>query len=638
MKILLVEDDEQTVTWLTESLTAHHYLINCVPDGQTAWDWVQTSEYDLILLDVHLPRTDGISLCRKIRTAGYTMPILLLTAEDSVSDRVKGLEAGADDFLSKPFDLAELLARIRALLRRGAAFADRILSWEQLRLNPDSGEVTYANKPLHLTPKEYRLLELFLYNPQRVFSRSALLDRVWTSDEFPGEEAVTTQIKGLRQKLKAAGMKVDPIETQYGLGYRLKPAPAQEPGSQGKAVAASNNAPSSPGQVVAVSDRQAANAKVQAAITAAWQMLQTQLTDRLAVFEQAIGQLKQGKLDQVLRQQAQAEAHKLIGSLGSFGCLEGCTIARELEQRFKAELGGTEAAAYLTQQLTTLKNAIAQPLRLNAAPAPSPAVPPAPTADLLVIDDDAILTAQLQQAAIAWNLRVKVAPDLTTARAKLNCDRPNAILLDLTFSDPNEQGLPFLAEVSRKVPEVPVVVMTAHNRLTDRVTALRLGSRGFLRKPVTPDQVFQAVNRVLNQPQASDAAVLIVDDDATVLNQVCDLLQPWGFRVTTLDDPQQFWELLEAIAPDLLILDIEMPGFNGIELCQVVRNDLRWSQLPILFLSAHTDPETIFQVYTSGADDYIPKPIVGPELIARMLNRLDLVQILRKLAAARQER
>lgn len=635
MKILLVEDDEQTGTWLTESLSAHNYLVNCVTDGQTAWDWVQTSEYDLVLLDVHLPRTDGITLCRKIRTAGYTMPIVLLTAADRVSDRVKGLEAGADDFVSKPFDLAELLARMRALLRRGVSFTDRVLSWEQLYLNPDIGEVTYANKLLHLTPKEYRLLELFLYNPQRVFSRSALLDRVWTSDEFPGEEAVTTQIKGLRQKLKAAGMKLDPIETQYGLGYRLKPAPEKESGNKGKGAATRKPVQNVPVPPATVPDRRAVEAKVQAALTKAWQLLQAELGDRLVVFEQAIGQLQQGELDQALRQQAEAEAHKLIGSLGSFGCLEGCTIARDMEQSFKAGLVGCETAAHLTQQLAALKQAIAQPPRLKTTPAPAPA-PTVPT--VLVIDEDANLTAQLQQAAIGWKLQVEVVTDLTTARARLTDDRPAAILLNLTFADPDEPGLRFLAEVRRKLAEVPVVVVTAHNRLTDRITALRLGSRGFLRKPTTPDQVFQAINRVLNQPQASDAGVLIVDDDVAVLNQVCDLLHPWGFRVTTLDDPQQFWELLEAIEPDLLILDIEMPGFNGIELCQVVRNDLRWSQLPILFLSAHTDPETIAQVYTSGADDYIPKPIVGPELIARMLNRLDRVQILRKLAAVRQER
>jgi diguanylate cyclase (GGDEF)-like protein len=117
-----------------------------------------------------------------------------------------------------------------------------------------------------------------------------------------------------------------------------------------------------------------------------------------------------------------------------------------------------------------------------------------------------------------------------------------------------------------------------------------------------------------------------------VLAALSTLLKPWGLHVTTLAQPQQFWQALEATVPDLLILDIEMPGFSGIELCQVVRNDPRWSELPVLFLSAHRDAETVHQVFAVGADDYVQKPIVGPELIARILNRLERTRILHRFA------
>jgi DNA-binding response OmpR family regulator len=123
---------------------------------------------------------------------------------------------------------------------------------------------------------------------------------------------------------------------------------------------------------------------------------------------------------------------------------------------------------------------------------------------------------------------------------------------------------------------------------------------------------------------------MVVDDDPQVLAVMRSLLEPWGLKLTTLDEPRHFWTILEEFAPDLLVLDVEMPHFNGIELCQVVRNAPRWSGLPVLFLTVHTDASTVHQVFSAGADDIVSKPIVGPELVTRVLNRLERVQLLRK--------
>ncbi|MBE9129083.1 response regulator transcription factor [Coleofasciculus sp. LEGE 07092] len=169
-----------------------------------------------------LPKLDGISLCQRLRRSGKMTPVLMLTAKDTSSDKVMGLDAGADDYVVKPFDLPELTARIRALLRRGSSTIPPILEWERLSLNPSSCEVTYAGQPLHLTPKEYALLELFLRNSNRVLSRSIILDRLWSFDDPPGEDAVKVHIKDLRKKLRIAGAPPDLIQTVYGLGYRLK--------------------------------------------------------------------------------------------------------------------------------------------------------------------------------------------------------------------------------------------------------------------------------------------------------------------------------------------------------------------------------------------------------------------------------
>jgi len=222
MRLLLIEDDERIADALVEDLTDQHYVVDAVYDGQAGWDYADATAYDLILLDVMLPVIDGIALCQQLRQAGHQTPILMLTARDRVCDRVIGLDAGADDYLVKPFDLQELSARIRALLRRGEVTTMPVLEWEQLRLDPSGMTVHYGDRPIDLSPKEYKLLEHFMRHPRQVFNRSQLLDQLWSLESMPEESTVKAHIRGLRQKLKAAGAPEGLIETVYGLGYRLQ--------------------------------------------------------------------------------------------------------------------------------------------------------------------------------------------------------------------------------------------------------------------------------------------------------------------------------------------------------------------------------------------------------------------------------
>ena len=181
MKILLVEDDAAAAAVLSEVITAQHYTVDVATDGEMGLQFATSWEYDLILLDLLIPKLDGKNVCRQLRANGFQKPILLLTASDSSTDVVEGLDAGADDYVTKPYDLSELLARMRALLRRGQAnLTPSLLTWEQLCVNPVSAEVTYCGQTLSLSPKEYGLLGLFLRNPQRVFSRSDIIDRLWS--------------------------------------------------------------------------------------------------------------------------------------------------------------------------------------------------------------------------------------------------------------------------------------------------------------------------------------------------------------------------------------------------------------------------------------------------------------------------
>jgi two-component system, OmpR family, response regulator len=222
MRILIAEDEDQISETLKEALSYQQHVVDVASDGQTAWELVEAFTYDLILLDVVLPKLDGITFCQKLRQHGYHMPVLMLTAKGTLDDKILGLDSGADDYLLKPFELKELEARIRALMRRSSDTLPPILRWGKLQLNPNTCEVMYENTPVHLTPKEYSLLSLFLRNSNRMFSRSAIIEQLWSFEEPPGEETVKMHIKSLRHKLKLAGATEDPIETVYGLGYRLR--------------------------------------------------------------------------------------------------------------------------------------------------------------------------------------------------------------------------------------------------------------------------------------------------------------------------------------------------------------------------------------------------------------------------------
>lgn len=221
MRILLVEDDHHLAASLSEALEAQRYTVDVAHDGEIAWQQMRMLPYDLTLMDVTLPQLDGLGLCQRMRSHGVCAPVLMLTARDTSADKVAGLDAGADAYMVKPFDLAELIAQIRALLRRGQTAAPAALVWGALRLNPTTYDVSYQDIPIRLTPKEFAILELLMRNGRRVLSRHFILESIWKLDDPPGEETIKAHLKSIRQKLRKAGAARQFIETVHGLGYRL---------------------------------------------------------------------------------------------------------------------------------------------------------------------------------------------------------------------------------------------------------------------------------------------------------------------------------------------------------------------------------------------------------------------------------
>ncbi len=221
MRILLVEDDSSVAEFIVKGLTEEQYAVDRSADGEEGYSMAQTIEYDLLILDIMLPKLDGVSLCRRLRNQGNTVPIILLTAKDTVEDRVTGLDMGADDYLTKPFAFPELLARIRSLFRRGSGKANIRLKVEDLELDPVTHQVWRAGQEQTLTNKEYAILEYLMRNENRVLTRSAIIEHVWDIQYDNLTNIVDVHIRSLRSKLDR-DFSQPLIHTVRGVGYVLK--------------------------------------------------------------------------------------------------------------------------------------------------------------------------------------------------------------------------------------------------------------------------------------------------------------------------------------------------------------------------------------------------------------------------------
>lgn len=480
MKILLVEDDRAIAALLCQTLTSHRYAVDLASDGQLALELLMQWDYDLILLDVLIPKLDGISLCRQLRCQGNQTPILMLTAQNSNENVITGLDAGADDYVIKPFNPHQLLARIRALLRRGDSATPIVLSWGHLCLDPTLMLVTYKQQEITFRPKEYTLLQLFLRHPQRIFSRNAIIDRLWSSDQSPTEAAVTTLIKDLRSRLKATGITEKAIETVHGLGYRLKAAPTVEKSAEVQ---------DSKGE----KDTQTYET-VLVSVDAVEERFRVSLEQKIRVLEETEVALQTKQLSPEQQEQGREEAHKLVGGLGTFGYAKGSEIARSIEHILKNNsLLEQWQATRFSQLLADLKQQIALP--------PTPSNQEFSSNSLvLAMVGDAAFTKILHQEAPRWGLRLEVASDRSTVLHRLTQSTPEVILLALD-GDGADNRFTLLQALKADYPAIAIVILSGQDSLEERVAVARLGVEQYLSPPVTSAQVFEALIQVLPRSQ-----------------------------------------------------------------------------------------------------------------------------------------
>lgn len=221
MRLLLAEDELEMSNAVVAILKHNNYSVDAVYDGQDAYDYLESGIYDAAILDIMMPKMDGVTVVKKIRAQGNDVPILLLTAKSEIDDRVTGLDAGADDYLTKPFAMKELLARVRAITRRQGEVTDSILQFENVKLNRSNYELSTDSGSVRLASKEYQMLEMLMVNPGQVISTDQFMDKIWGYDTETELNVVWVYVSYLRKKLASIDAHVS-IKAARGIGYRLE--------------------------------------------------------------------------------------------------------------------------------------------------------------------------------------------------------------------------------------------------------------------------------------------------------------------------------------------------------------------------------------------------------------------------------
>ncbi len=367
------------------------------------------------------------------------------------------------------------------------------------------------------------------------------------------------------------------------------------------------------------------------ALAQIWERHHAAVVEQVETIEAAVVALMRGDLDEQSRERATREAHKLAGSLGTFGLARASERSRELELLLGApETLGQTSVPRLSELVASVRDDVGGALTTTPPNDPSPAPAQAPLR--LIAEDDLPLAERPAAEAARRGTGVELADSPARARDVLARLRPAGVLLDLTFETGTRDAYALLSELTAAEPPVPVLVSTMRDTLTDRVEVVRRGGRGFVSKALPAPQAIDQALQLIERASASETTLLAVDDDPTVLDAVSALLAPHEVRVVTLSDPLRFWSELDRVRPDMILLDVDMPGVTGVELCRVLRNDPRWATVPVLVLTARRDPESIERIFAAGADDHLAKPVIPGELVTRVRNRVERLALHRALA------
>lgn len=372
------------------------------------------------------------------------------------------------------------------------------------------------------------------------------------------------------------------------------------------------------------------SAKAAAALAAVWERFRDGTLRKVGVIEEATIALLEGHLLPGQRQQAEREAHKLAGSCGTFGFPRSSELARDIEKKLSSEAPTALDAVLISEQLSAM--------RQDLAGQPRPAFSGGETVDgeesptLLLVALDSVSSERITSEAEARGIRSVAPESVAMAKSLIQKERASAALVRFDGGSDNTDLLDFIRQLEAGEPRVPTLVLTSGVDFEDRVEIARRGATRFLEHGTPPRGVIDAVMAALHAGHALSAKILVVDQDADVLRTLKTLLEPRGTELVALEDPRRFWDVLQEVRPDLLILELEMPNISGPELCRVVRNDREWCELPVVFLSTRTDAVSVAKAFAAGCDDCIGKPLIGAELVMRLENRLERIRLQRARA------
>jgi diguanylate cyclase (GGDEF)-like protein len=357
-----------------------------------------------------------------------------------------------------------------------------------------------------------------------------------------------------------------------------------------------------------------ATGKTQERLQAIYERARASFVENLAAIDTAVSHLKAGTLDEGSRSAAERAAHRLAGTAGTVGYPDATGPSRLLEYGFATD-PHPDRADFLATEAAVLRG-ILFGSKVSATELREPEPPATPALALHAAHD---LEARIRATATARGLAITDYPPAVGFVAAI---------VDLT--EPNGESL--IRGYTERRPSVPVLALADTTSLTDRLVAARAGASLVLPRTGSPIDIVAAVQSLARQHRDGRFRILAVDDDPVMLAALPAVLAAEPIEVTTLEDPRKFWATLEHTVPDLVVLDLDMPHLDGIALCRIIRTDPGWSTLPVVFLTARTDPAAIDAVFAAGADDYVSKPLVASEVRARIRNRLDRVALYRQLA------
>lgn len=580
MKIVLIEDDEILVNLIISPLKKANYVVEVAQDGNEGLSCIRSTKADLWIIDLELPGVNGIYLCQKLRQAGCMAPILILTARSSGLDVLAGFNAGADDYLKKPFQISELLARVKALLRRPPVLQKPVLEWGVLTLNVETAEVTYAGKIVSLRPKEFNLLSILMRNGSRVLSYDQLIKELYKTDDTPNKESLKAHIKGLRRAIQKVDGQVDLIQGIRGLGVRLNPS------------------------YETVDSQQAIdNQDLLPELEAAWPTIQPNILTHIQVIKTALQNAKENHSSDLYFKQAQRPAHKLAGSLGTMGFFEASQLAKIIEEALMLPSVPLDDVIHKVDLLQLeLTNRSSANMRSQEP------------LSLLLFGFSPSFSERIESQGTADRIKLKQVNTLVQLKRTLEESKPDVVVLDVLDKD-------ILNKVSKllKRSGIPFIANIGEDTLASRIQARKMGATGCVNHPVEPDLLLQTVHHVVLKDKKDQLKILAIDQESECLQMLDSVLSQYC-RFYSLEDPRTFWPMIHNLKPDLLFLDMALTTLPARDICQAIRTDVRLNAIPVILMSISPQEHSSAQLWEMGASGCLSKPIQPQEIEACLLH------------------